>query len=67
MVSRWVDLDGMLPHLLASRNEQAFLVWLDKCMTVDARATLRWLKDNEDALSDTQLSLARLRYGKVGL
>lgn len=66
MVSRWVDLNGMLPHLVAATDEHAFVVWLDKCVAVDPRATLMWLRAHEGELDGMQLGIVRLLYRKVG-
>lgn len=52
----------LLPNLEKAKDVETFTVWFDKLFQIDARALLRWIKQNRDIISDECIAVANARY-----
>lgn len=62
MFERWLDVSSILPRLPDMRGT-ALDVWLGKCLAIDRRMTMLWVRGHADAFDSIQYGQIRQLMG----
>lgn len=63
--TRLRDFSQASPKLLAVKTDQQFDVWLDKCVRIDPRSTVLFLKEHKTEIPAVYMEKAKARLGQL--
>lgn len=63
--TRLRDFSQVSPKLLAAATDHQFIVWLDKCIRIDPRSTVLFLKEHRDEIPSAYMEKAKIRLGRL--